>query len=257
MGTRVKIMDLELDLLTDETFQEEVSGYLSNDYLNVIHFISLDYIDTYDKNELVRETLAEADLVLPGEKAILSSYHVDVLETGGMVVNYRSALLMCNPELLGGKTCYLVLRSKKEARAVSGFLSRHCPFMKIVGLYTADSDVSEETLVNDINTQLPDIVFLSMKSMDGERWIHNNKGKINAKLCVVLNSMMDMMLGENVHVPNFFKTLHLGGLYRFVARIPYSAYRRRRIFLKKMDNYNNKKLLEQADVNEELSDDEK
>ncbi len=256
MGTRIKIMDLDLDLLTEETFEEEVIGYLSNEFLNVIHFVSLDYIDTYDKNELVRETLEEADLVLPGEKAILSSFHVDVLETGGMVVDYHSALRMCNAKVLGEKTCYLVLRNKKEAKVISGYLTRRCPFMKIVGIYTADDEMSEEALINDINTQLPDVIFMSLKSTDGEAWIHHNKAKINAKLCVALGSMMDMMLGENVHVPDFFKVLRLERLYRAVARIPYSAYRRRRIFMKKMDNYNNKKLLEQASVSEELSDEE-
>lgn len=254
MGTQVKIMDLDLDLLTEETFEEEVVGYLSHDFLNVIHFVSMDYMDTYDKNELVRETLAEADLVLPGEKAILTSFHVDVLETGGMVVDYHSALRLCNPTVLGGKTCYLVLRSKKEAKAIRGFLARRCPFMNIVGTCTAEEGVSEEALINDINTHLPDIVFMSLKSTDGEEWIHHNKGKINAKLCVMLGSMMDMMLGENVHVPQFFKTLHLAGVYRMLARIPYSAHRRQRIFLKKLDNYNSKKLQQQAELSEELSD---
>ncbi len=254
MGTRIKVMDLDLDLLTEETFEQEVIKYLSNDFLNVIHFISSDYIDTYDKNELVQKTLAEADLVLPGEKAILSLYHVDVLETGGMVVDYHSALRLCNSKVLGGKTCYLVLRSKKEERAISGYLTRHCPFMNIVGTFTTEEEVSEESLINDINTKLPDVIFFSLKSTYGEEWLHRSKGKINAKLCVVLGSMMDVMLGENVHVPKLFKKLHLESLYRFVAQIPYSAYRRRRIFLKKIDNYNNKKLLEQANVNEELSD---
>nr|MBP3597996.1 WecB/TagA/CpsF family glycosyltransferase [Eubacterium sp.] len=254
MGTRIKIMDLELDLLAEETLEKEVIKYLSNDFLNVIHFISAEYIDTYDKNELVQETLAEADLVLPGEKTILSLFHVDVLETGGMMVDYHSALRLCNSKILGGKSCYLVLRSKKEARAIKGYLTKRCPFLKIVGVCTADEEMSEEALINDINTQVPDIIFLSLKNTDGEAWIHQNKGKLNAKLCVALGSMMDLMLGENVAVPQIFQTLHLDDIYRFVAKIPYSAYRRRRIFLKKMDNYNNKKLQEQADVSEELSD---
>lgn len=77
MGTRIKIMDMELDILTESTFRKEVESYLSNDYLNVMHLVSLDYIDMYDENELVQEILQEADMVLPGEKAILSSSHVD------------------------------------------------------------------------------------------------------------------------------------------------------------------------------------
>lgn len=257
MGTRIKIMDLELDILTEETFCEEVKNYLSNDYLNVIHLISLDYIDTYDENELVRETLGEADMVLPGEKAILSSYHVDVLETGGMVVDYRSADHAARGAIEGKKKCYLVLRNQKEAKVICRYLLTHFSDLEISGLYVADSGISEETLVNDINTKLPDLILMSLESTRGEEWLHNNKSKINAKLCVVMSSVMNLIIRENIHVPKAFKVLRLGKIYTQIARIPYSNSWRRRIFRKKMDNYNSKKLLEQADASEELSDEVK
>ena len=67
MGTKVQIMDMELDLFTQETFHDEIASYLANDVLNVVHMISLDYIDMYDENELVQEVMKEADMVLPGE----------------------------------------------------------------------------------------------------------------------------------------------------------------------------------------------
>lgn len=256
MGTRIKIMDLEVDILSEETLRGEVAGYLSQDALNMIHLVSLDYIDAYEKNDLVQDTLREADMVLPGEKAILSTYHVDVLETGGMVVDYRSAGRVADRELLEGKKCYLVLKDQKEARVVYRYLITHYPFMEIVGLYVAGKDVSQEALINDINTKLPDLILLSMEDIQAEEWVHSNKLKINAKLCVVLSSVMNLIIRENIHIPPVLKMFHLGGIYACIARIPYSGFWRRRIFRKKMDNYNSKKLLEKADVNEELSDEE-
>ena len=92
MGTKVNIMDMQVDLLTKETLKQEMQNFLENETVNVAHVISLDYMDAYDKNELVRESLAHADLVLPGEKAILTRHHVDVLETGGMAVDYHAEL---------------------------------------------------------------------------------------------------------------------------------------------------------------------
>ena len=68
MGTKVQIMDMELDLFTQETFHDEIASYLANDVLNVVHMISLDYIDMYDENELVQEVMKEADMVLPGRR---------------------------------------------------------------------------------------------------------------------------------------------------------------------------------------------
>ena len=105
MGTSLKIMDLELDLLTEETFCEKMAEYLSGDLFRVVHLISLDYIDKYEEEPVVQRVLQQADLVLPGEKAILSMYHVDVLESGGMVVDYRIAHRLMAEDLLKNKKC--------------------------------------------------------------------------------------------------------------------------------------------------------
>ena len=243
MGTRISIMDMELDLLTQETLQEELSAYLSEDNLNVIHIISLDYMDAYDENEQVRRVLEQADLVLSGEKTILSAHHVEVLETGGMVVDYRTlfeAVRPLNPE---ERTFYLVLRDKKEAKALYRYATRHSLKDNVVGVYAADGDSSEEALINDINTKLPDIIFLSMDSTSQEEWLENNRSKLNAKLCVVMGSVMPLIMRDNVHVPLWIKKIGLAGAYRQIAKIPYSHFFRKRIFNRKMDDYITKKNL--------------
>ncbi len=244
MGTRVKIMGLEVDLLTQETLEHEIAGYLANDYLNVVHMISLDYIDTYDENELVQNELKEADMVLPGERAILSAHHVDVLETGGMAVNYQSVFALVEPLELAERSFYFILRNEKEAKTVSSYWNRHFPKEKNLGVCIATDDTTEESIVNDINMKLPDIVVLSMDSTQQEEWISRNKARLNAKLCLVCGSIMPMILKENVHVPVVLRRLHLGGFYRMFVRFPYTHFFRRRIFKQKMEDYITKKKLE-------------
>lgn len=241
MGTKVNIMDLEVDLLTQETLQNEVQNFLDNDSFNVVQMISLDYIDAYDQNELVQEILHQADLVLPGEKAILTRHHVEVLETGGMVVDYHGVRGLMEPLCQSGRTIYLVLRNAKEAKVIYRYLIKYFEKDRIVGVYAADGEVTEETLINDINTKLPDIILLSMDSTSQEEWLQNNRAKVNAKLCFAAGSVIPLILRENVYVPRWMKRFHLGGIYRWVVRIPYSHFFRRRIFHRKMDDYNIKK----------------
>ncbi len=244
MSTTAHIMGMDIDLLTQETFQSQMIGYLEEDGLNVVHMISLDYIDTYEKNEIVQETLSEADLILPGEKTILSAHHVDVLEMGGMCVDYRSILEFMKPIDLSDKKWYLVLRDEKEARVIKRYFYRHFSRENIIGIRTMDSGVTDEALINDINTGLPDIVLLSMDSTGQEEWLLENKGKINAKLCVVGGSIFPLIIRDNVHIPKWLKKLHLGGVYRFFARIPYTHFFRKRIFNRQMDDYITKKKIE-------------
>jgi len=244
MGTRVRIMDLEVDLLTKETFQTEMSAYLNDDYLNVVHMISLDYIDAFDKNEMVQQVLAQADMVLPGEKAILSAHHVDVLETGGMLVDYRSFFEAIESLNAGDKKFYLVLRNKKEAKEVYRYMLRHFSKDCVVGVYVSDGQMAEETLINDINTKLPDVIFLALDSTEQEEWLENHKGKINAKLCMVAGSILPLIMRDNVHVPTWIKKIHMAGVYRFFVKIPNAHFFRKRIFNRKMDKYITKKKME-------------
>lgn len=205
MGTKVNIMDMQVDLLTKETLKQEMQNFLENETVNVVHVISLDYMDAYDKNEQVRESLAHADLVLPGEKAILTRHHVDVLETGGMAVDYHAVLELLSLVNENNRTIYLVLRSEKEAKMVYRFLSEYIDRDQIVGVYAADGEVAEESLINDINMKLPDIVLLSMESTEQEEWLENNRAKVNTKLCVVIGSVMPLLFRENVPVPKWLK----------------------------------------------------
>lgn len=67
MGTSLKIMDLELDLLTEETFCKKMAEYLSGDLFRVVHLVSLDYIDKYEEEPVVQEVLEEATLFCRGK----------------------------------------------------------------------------------------------------------------------------------------------------------------------------------------------
>lgn len=241
MGTKIKIMDLDVDLLTHETCLQELERYLEDEYLNVVHMISLDYIDAFEKNELVQKTLEQADLVLPGEKAILTAHHVDVLETGGMIVDYHGIHDLLEQISAKDLSFYLVLRNAKEAHMLYQVLVRQYTKEQIKGVYVLDGDMTEEALVNDINTKLPDVILLSMTSTEQEEWLERNKAKVNAKLCLVLGSVMPLILRENIPVPTWIRKIHLTMIYRWFARIPYSHSLRRRIFNRKMDDYNIKK----------------
>lgn len=80
--------------------------------------------------------------------------------------------------------------------------------------------MTEEALINDINMKIPDVILLSMDSTEQEEWILNNKSKVNARICFVAGSIMPHIMRDNVHVPNAFEKMHLGWIYRRVAKIP-------------------------------------
>lgn len=233
METRVSILGLDVDILTDEYFQEKVQEYLSNEYLNIIHFVSMDYIE-HELSENVRMALSEADMVLPGEKSVLEAHHVDVLEAGGMIVDYHNAFHLVSKDILQEKKVYFVMRNKSEAKHFYTLMRERGFQFECVGIYAADGKVSQETLVNDINTVLPDVIIVSLEKEEQEKWIHENRQKLNAKLCLCIGSIMSIIRRQSPVIPKFFKVLHLEGLYKWFLKLPNSRTIRKRMFKKRM-----------------------
>ncbi len=130
MGTKVKVMDIEVDLLTQETCLEELQSYLENDYLNIVHMISLDYIDAYDKNDLVQTTLEEAGRkgypISASCRCIANGRHDSRLSqyTGfaGVPPFKRQIDLSCLAECQGGEVFLSILERPFSAGADIGRL---------------------------------------------------------------------------------------------------------------------------------------
>lgn len=239
MGTKLRVMNLEVDLLTEDLFQETMQEYLSNDYLNIVHIIPLDYVE--EEKEEIHQVLEESDLVLPGEKTIFANHHVDVLDTGGMVVNYKSLFRIMGDIGLKGKKYYFIMRNKNEAKSFFRLIQMMKLGCECVGIYAEDSGVTEEALINDINTKVPDLIFLCLDRGEQEAWIAENKAKLNAKLCLCMGGILPLIRRDNPIVPRWVRFLHLEKPYRAILRIPTSHFFRKRIFQRKMADYNNKK----------------
>ena len=90
MQASVKIMDIDIDMLSNDIFIEKMNEYLKDDHLDVILFASAEMLDRAVEDEKYRELIDSAELFLPGEEALLSTHHVDILEAGGMVVSCKS-----------------------------------------------------------------------------------------------------------------------------------------------------------------------
>ncbi|MDR1700478.1 MAG: WecB/TagA/CpsF family glycosyltransferase [Lachnoclostridium sp.] len=241
MKTQIRVQNLDIDLITEDDLKKFLDDCLTKDYLNVVHLLSMEYIFESNENEMIHSVLAQADLLLPGEKAILSHHHADVLEAGEMVVSYKNFSNVMGKTDLKDKKCYFIMRTKNEAKSMYRLIHSVNAETECVGIYTEDGNVTDETLINDINTQVPDIIFLALKSEVQEQWISDHIGKLNAKLCICFGAVLPMIRRENPIIPNGIRILRLTKLYKAVLKIPASHFFRKRIFRRKVENYNNAK----------------
>ena len=73
MQASVKIMDIDVHMLSNDVFIEKINEYLLEEKLQVIFFASTELLDRAVADEEYRKLVDMAELFLPGEEALLSA----------------------------------------------------------------------------------------------------------------------------------------------------------------------------------------
>lgn len=242
METKVNIMDLNVDIIDVETLIRKITGFLTNDYLNIVYLISSQTIEKTADNKELREMVECADLVLPGEELLLSMHHVDILETGGMVVNYKSLDPMLK-NFAGSRLKFFVIgRNEREAKILIHYAENTYKYMRAADYYYGDLEQNTELVINKINSIAPDILLFALDSPLQEQWIHENNTKFNSKLCFGIGQVIDSITKDYKKPPNWICFIGLEKQYiRFRKKFGWKKIHEKRIFKKKIAHYKNKK----------------
>ena len=244
MEAKVNIMGLDVDLISKDSFTKRIDEYLNNDYLNLIFILSTTMVYDAMEHEAYKEALSKAHMLVPGEEAMLNEFHVDALRETGIVTNYR-----CMYQILDGikeqnKTMYLVGVDEADMKHFIKMCKELFPGICILGAYCVTEDINMELVVNEINSEDPDIVTVFMNSPEQENWIVDNCAKINAKLCIGIGGIIKQMLEDYKEAPILYRKLGLEEIYNKYIRSWINSIKKvwqNRMFERKNEHYKNKK----------------
>lgn len=96
-------------------------------------------------------------------------------------------------------------------------LEKKYPFIQIVG--TRNGYFKEEDtplIINDINKVGADIVFVCLGAPKQEKWINDNKDKLNARVLMGIGGSLDVFAGIVERAPEIWCKMGLEWLYRLI-----------------------------------------
>jgi len=240
MQASVKIMDIDVDMLTNDVFIKKINEYLSEEKLQVILFASTGLLDKAVAEEEYRKLIEMAELFLPGEEALLSAHHVDVLEAGDMVVSCKSFGLVLEKLKKENRSIYIVSKSDRDVEILKGYCKRMQPELRIAGSSTYDGEMDDGAIVNEINNHIPDILLVDLETGVQEKWIMEHVSLLNAKICIAIGGVAGLILAQEKKTPIWVKKLRLEKIYhKLVREQTVKKGFKARIFRKKVVQYNN------------------
>ena len=103
-----------------------------------------------------------------------------------------------------------------------------------------DEQCSADSMINEINSIVPDALILAIDSPELENWLVTHRQKINARMCIALGDILEVIVKENVEPSVFIKRLGLEKLYYSVRKKIIESKNYERIFNSILAEYNKK-----------------
>lgn len=239
MGTIVDIMGLSMNAVGDKELKGLVKTYMSSDAANIIYMVSVGTLKSVVEDaDYTREAADNAALVLPAEDIVLSRAGKRKIRSA--VSSYR-ILLRIIGDLCKNKKVYVIGANQKETELFIQLFGRRNPGADMCGMYSMDAGYSDESVINDINTRVPDVLFLIFKSPELETWIAENRLKLNTRLVVGLGDVSDDMMMESSKPAKWIIKLGIENLYFNILKKKYMDSRKKeRILDSLLAEYNKK-----------------
>ena len=187
-------------------------------------------LETARSDQDFGQAIRDADLVIPdGVGVVLASR----LAGGSIRKRVTGTMLFLGVcELLDarGGSVYFVGSTEPVLERMAGRLAADYPRIRIAGMTSPPFAPSipprvNERLIDDINRTGPDVVWVGMTAPKQEKWIHQNRSRLRAKLFGPIGAAFDFYAGTVKRPSHWFQDHGLEWLPRLL-REPRRLWRR-------------------------------
>lgn len=105
--------------------------------------------------------------------------------------------------------------SRRAAEAIRG----QYPNVAIAGRHHGYFGKEEEdAIVEEIRAAAPDFLIVALGAPYAERWIHQYKHSLNAKIAIGVGGSLDIIAGKVKRAPVIWQSMHMEWLYRLIQQ---------------------------------------
>ena len=174
-------------------------------------------IENFRKDEQLVKLLNEGDILTPDGIGVVIGSKILGTPLKARCAGYDVACGLLEKAEKEDVSFYF-FGSKEEVgiKAKKNLLKKY-PDLKITGTHSGYFDESED-IASLINESEADIVFVCLGAPKQEKWIHDNKEKLEGKVLMGLGGSLDVFAGEAKRAPDIFIKLNIEWLYRLIKQ---------------------------------------
>lgn len=232
---RITVLNVPID---DISLQESVRMIIAKVRENnrgIYHVVTVnpESIVTAQHDEDFKEILKRADLAVPDGIGLVLAAKIKNLTLRNRVTGVDlTEELIRESEKNGLKIMFF---GGKNGVAQKALECLKVSYPRLIGkALTGPEQINNTTpqqkqsYIETINAFSPDILFIAFGQPKQEKWIEENKNKINAKVCVGIGGTLDYISGNVKRAPLWIRKIGFEWLYRLI-REPWRAKRQLRL----------------------------
>ncbi len=132
--------------------------------------------------------------------------------------------------LAGGFSVFFLGSTEETLAAIRARMAEDFPNVRLAGTYSPPfkpvfSDDDNDRMVTAINAAAPDVLWVGLTAPKQEKWIYQNKDKLNVKFIGAIGAVFDFYAGNVKRPPVFVQKMGFEWLYRW-AQEPKRLLRR-------------------------------
>lgn len=228
---RERVLGIPYHNVTTAEALQQIELFFKDGKTHIITFLSLPTIMLARKSKFLRVFLEEADLIVPCGKHVYWAARFlrrplrEIIDPSQLakLIMIQSYELSKNIYLFGGK-------DRTVDRAYDN-LKKEVPRLFIIGRYRGNYPKrSHDDVVQAIGKASPDYFFVGMPTPHAEKWVEQQRKRINARVIVFIGGLLDVFAG-NVRKARSYKELLSHAEGNITSEIPQPYHFRRLIWL--------------------------
>lgn len=213
------ILGLKIDDVTMEEALDIALGFTHSEKPKTVYTPNAEIAMTALEDKEFLNLLNQGDLVIPDGAGVVLASKIIKNPVRQKVAGFDLCSNMLKDPKFNGKTFFFFGAKPNVAEKAVDKMKALNPDLQVVGVQHGYFKEEEtEKIIDKINCAKPNILFVGLGAPRQEKWIHDNKDRLNVNLVMGVGGTIDGLAGEVKRAPRIFVKWNLEWLYRLVKQ---------------------------------------
>ena len=222
----IKVLNCKVNVISKEAFLKTIEAYIKTHKLHTVVFLNPYIALEANNNPEVMDYINSSNMVVADGAGILIGARLLGSRISGRITGTDSMFSLAGLCANNGYGIYLLGSFPEVVSKATDALLAKFPNLKIVGKRDGYFATNEEDLiVDEINKNGPDILFVCLGVPKQELWIKKHKARLNVPVIIGNGAALDFLAGRFKRAPEWAQIIGLEWFFRLIQE-PKRLWRR-------------------------------